>query len=54
MAYGGSAPEYIAFANRETMVIPQFESTALIELLPSGTVIARTQLAVYVALPEGS
>ena len=27
---------------------------ALIELLPNGTVIARTRLAVYVALPEGS
>ncbi len=27
---------------------------ALIELLPSGTVIARTRLAIYVALPEGS
>jgi hypothetical protein len=27
---------------------------ALIELLPSGSVIARTRLAVYVALPEGS
>lgn len=30
MAYGGAAPDYLAFANAQTMVIPQFENPALL------------------------
>lgn len=31
MAYGAEAPDYIAFANEQTLVIPQFEDPTLLE-----------------------
>ncbi len=34
MAYSGAAADYLAFANEQTMVIPQFEDPALLQKFP--------------------
>jgi 4-hydroxy-2-oxoheptanedioate aldolase len=34
MAYSAQAPAYLTFANEQTVVIPQFEDPALLEILP--------------------
>ena len=59
---GTSAPEYIAFSNAHTMVIPQFEDAALIERLPGMLsvpgvdvcVIGPRDLSLAMGFPDGA